>query len=386
MLLEFKQMTKEEMYRMVHEIYIEASYEIAKEKYPELEDLTEAIREEEYYFVEKFLGKFLSKHENTYYVLEEEGQWVCALRLTKLDGFYYMEALETAPEQRQKGYASKLIKEVIKFVKQNGETSIRSNVNKTNDASLATHKKCGFEIVEENGINYISGEQRNNVYGMLYSEQRKDGEKEMKSNPIMHIEMEMGGIIDIELYPEITYNSVRSVIWLAKQGLYDGRVFYRVVKDFVIQTDCDKRPGIFEEGCDYIIDGEYANSGYMAEQPSFEKYIVGMAGCGGNSNISAGSQFFIMTGERKSLDGNFAVIGKVINGFEVVDKVNEAECHERVYRDTIKFFTPKEPQRMKRVWVDTFGEEYEAPKTKIPSEEFLAEERELDALVEFHVR
>ena len=112
-------------------------------------------------------------------------------------------------------------------------------------------------------------------------------------NPIMHIEMEMGGSIDIELYPDITYNSVRSVIWLANQGLYDGRVFYRVVKDFVIQTDCDQRPGIFEEGCEYIIDGEYANSGYMIEQPSFEKYVVGMAGCGGDSNISAGSQFLL---------------------------------------------------------------------------------------------
>lgn len=204
-------------------------------------------------------------------------------------------------------------------------------------------------------------------------------------NPIMHIEMEMGGSIDIELYPDITYNSVRSVIWLANQGLYDGRVFYRVVKDFLIQTDCDQRPGIFEEGCEYIIDGEYANSGYMIEQPSFEKYVVGMAGCGGDSNISAGSQFFIMTGERKSLDGNFAVIGKVVNGFEVVDKINEAECHERMFRDSIKFFTPKKPQRMKRVWVETFGVEYEMPKTKMPTEEYLKEEAELNAMIEFHV-
>lgn len=89
-------------------------------------------------------------------------------------------------------------------------------------------------------------------------------------NPIMHIEMEEGGMIDIELFPDITCNTVRSVIWLADQGLYDGRDFYRVVKDFVLQTDCDLRHGIYETGCDYIIDGEYLNSGYTVKQPSSE--------------------------------------------------------------------------------------------------------------------
>lgn len=168
MLLEFKKMTNEEMYRLVHDVYFEASFEIAKEKHPNLSDLTEAIREEEHYFVEKFLNKFFSKNENVYYVLEEEDKWVSALRLTKLDGFYYLEALETAPNQRKKGYASKLICEVIKLIEKNEQAVIRSNVNKTNYASLATHKKCGFVIEKENGINYILGTERENVYGMLY--------------------------------------------------------------------------------------------------------------------------------------------------------------------------------------------------------------------------
>ena len=202
-------------------------------------------------------------------------------------------------------------------------------------------------------------------------------------NPIMHIEMEMGGIIDIELFPNLTYNSVRSVIWLVNKGWYNNRIFYRVVKDFVLQTDCDKRPGIYEVGCDYIIDGEYENSGYMIEQPSFTKYYVGMAGCGGDSNISAGSQFFIMTGNHPRLDKNFPVIGKVIDGFDVVDRINDVACYEKFVNGTIKFFTPKESQRMKRVWVDTFGVEYEPPKTKKPSEEYLKEEKELDALIEW---
>ena len=168
MLLTFRHMTKEEMYRMVHNVYSEASYEIAKDKHPEMQDLSKAIQEEEQYFVEKFLGKFMSKDENTYYVWEENGEWVSALRLTKLDGFYFMEALETAPEHRGKGYASELIKALIQKFKEYEQVVIRSNVRKTNIASLATHEKCGFVIEEENGTNHISGVQKDCFYGMLY--------------------------------------------------------------------------------------------------------------------------------------------------------------------------------------------------------------------------
>lgn len=167
MLLEFESMREAEMYRMVHEVYPEGSYENAREKYPEAEDLTDAIREEEQYFM-GFLKKFLSKDVNRYYVLEVDGQWVSALRLTRLDGFYYMEALETAPEYRKKGYAAKLIGEVVALLQERGAVTIRSNVNKENIASLATHKKCGFVIAEENGINYLTGESREWLYGMLY--------------------------------------------------------------------------------------------------------------------------------------------------------------------------------------------------------------------------
>lgn len=169
-LLEFNAMDEKNMYRMVHEIYSEASYEIAKEKHPEveeIEDLEEAIKAEGLYFVE-FLKKFMSKTQSRYYVLEVNGQWVSALRLTKIDDFYYMEALETAPEQRRNGYASKLIKDVISLLKVCGKVVMRSNVNKTNMASLATHKKCGFAIERETALNYLTGKTNEQCYGMIY--------------------------------------------------------------------------------------------------------------------------------------------------------------------------------------------------------------------------
>lgn len=168
MLLIYPQMTTPGMYRLVREVYREACIENASDKHPESSDLTAAIKEEEDYFVD-FLKAFFAKVENTYYVLEVDGQWVSALRLTEIDDFYYMEALETAPEHRRKGYASVLIREVISLLGQNGPVKIRSNVNKRNVASLATHRACGFTIEEENGINYLSGEQRDYLYGMVYS-------------------------------------------------------------------------------------------------------------------------------------------------------------------------------------------------------------------------
>lgn len=167
MLLEFNKMNEAELYRMVHEVYIEGSRELAKEKHPELEDLSETICEEEHYYVE-FLKEFLEKEKNKYYVYEVDGAWVSALRLTRLDGFYYMETLETAPEYRKKGYAAKMIEEVITLLGQRGPVIIRSNVDKSNRASLVTHEKCGFRIERESGINCLTGEQRDYVYGMIY--------------------------------------------------------------------------------------------------------------------------------------------------------------------------------------------------------------------------
>ncbi|MBQ8815083.1 MAG: GNAT family N-acetyltransferase [Lachnospiraceae bacterium] len=203
MLLTFNQMTEPQMCRMVHEIYIEASMENATDKHPELSDLTEAIKEEERYFID-FLKTFFSKEQNTYYVLDVDGQWVSALRLTKIDDFYYMEALETAPNHRRKGYAAALIREVISSLSGKGAVKIRSNVNKKNIASLATHRKCGFTIEEENGINYLYGEQYDHLYGMMYSSEVGDEmtsgneprqKNEMVSEGKMRLDEELRAVI-----------------------------------------------------------------------------------------------------------------------------------------------------------------------------------------------
>ena len=168
MLLEFKSMSEEECLRMIREIYPEGCVENARYFHPELEDLSEAILEQEKHFAEFLQNKFFPKEENSYYVLEVEGAWVSALRLTRVEDFYYLEALETPPKHRKKGYGSRIINEVIELLKQRGEVIICDNVKKDNRASLATHKKCGFVTEHENAINYLTGKVNEEAVGLIF--------------------------------------------------------------------------------------------------------------------------------------------------------------------------------------------------------------------------
>ena len=168
MLLEFKTMTDEEIDRLVHDIYPEGCVINAKWRYPDREDLSDAIEEEAKYFAKFLKESFFTKENNSYYVLDVEGEWVSALRLTKLDGFYYLEALETPPKQRKMGYGARVLKETIEFLAKRGPVVIRDNVKKDNLASLVTHRKCGFRIEQEEAVNQLSGEVKADCYGLIY--------------------------------------------------------------------------------------------------------------------------------------------------------------------------------------------------------------------------
>ena len=200
-------------------------------------------------------------------------------------------------------------------------------------------------------------------------------------NPHLVIEMASRNKIVIELFPDVAPNTVASVVSLVKKGLYDKRAFYRVVKDFVLQTGCAKDVW-HEAGCEYIIDSECADGGFEKPQPPFTKYIVGMAGMGKGSNITSGSEFFIMTGDTPRLDGNFPVIGKVISGFEEVDRINSVPCSDLMFKN-IKFYQPLEKEIMEHVTVETFGALYPEPKTKPLPDGYLDEDKELDKLRQY---
>ena len=171
----------------------------------------------------------------------------------------------------------------------------------------------------------------------------------MAQNPIVTFEMEDGGIIKAELYPEIAPNTVNSFVSLVSKGYYDGLIFHRVIPGFMIQGGCPQ--GIGTGGPGYNIKGEFSHNGFQNDL-KHDRGVLSMARA--MHPNSAGSQFFIMVERAPHLDGEYASFGKVIEGMEVADKIVAAPRDRRMDR-------PYEDQRMKKVTVETFGVEYPEP-------------------------
>ena len=168
------------------------------------------------------------------------------------------------------------------------------------------------------------------------------------SNPIVTIEMENGGVIKAELYPEIAPNTVANFVTLVGSGFYDGLIFHRVIPGFMIQGGDPEGTGMGGPG--YSIKGEFASNGFRNDL-KHTKGVLSMA----RSMMpdSAGSQFFIMHETSPHLDGEYAAFGKITEGQEVVDAIAVVETD---YSDR-----PRTPQVMKSVTVETFGVDYPEP-------------------------
>ncbi len=168
------------------------------------------------------------------------------------------------------------------------------------------------------------------------------------ANPIVTITMENGDIIKAELYPEIAPNSVNNFISLIRKGFYNGLIFHRVIKGFMIQGGCPEGTGMGGPG--YSIPGEFARNGF-ANDLAHTEGVLSMARAM-NPN-SAGSQFFIMHKASPHLDGAYAAFGKVIEGMDVVDRIANEDTD---FRDR-----PLDDQEIATMTVETFGVEYPEP-------------------------
>jgi peptidyl-prolyl cis-trans isomerase B (cyclophilin B) len=170
----------------------------------------------------------------------------------------------------------------------------------------------------------------------------------MAQNPIVTIEMENGGVIKAELYPDVAPNSVNNFISLIQKGYYDGLIFHRCIPGFMIQGGCPQGTGMGGPG--YSIKGEFTQNGFQNDL-LHDRGVLSMARA--MNPDSAGSQFFIMVEKAPHLDGQYAAFGKVIEGMEVADAIvsTKTDWNDR----------PREDQRMKKVTVDTFGETYPDP-------------------------
>ena len=127
------------------------------------------------------------------------------------------------------------------------------------------------------------------------------------SNPIVTIEMENGDIIKAELYPEVAPNTVNNFISLVKSKFYDGVIFHRVIRGFMIQGGDPQGIGIGGPG--YSIKGEFTMNG-VKNDLKHTRGVLSMARS--MAPNSAGSQFFIMHEDAPHLDGQYAAFGKVI--------------------------------------------------------------------------
>lgn len=206
-------------------------------------------------------------------------------------------------------------------------------------------------------------------------------------NPVATMEVENFGTIKIELYPEQAPETVANFIALANRGFYDGLTFHRVVKDFMIQGGDKKGTGSGSaelsdlkdggEEKDYSIKGEFVANG-VNNTLKFDEGVIGMArndytqyssSLKEESYNSGSSQFFIMTKANTSLNGYYTAFGKVIEGMDVVHKIEEVEvkaADNSSESGNTEVSTPVNTVKITSVKVETNGVDYGLPETLTP--------------------
>lgn len=220
-------------------------------------------------------------------------------------------------------------------------------------------------------------------------------------NPVATMEVEGYGTIKIELYPDMAPNTVTNFIRLANRGFYNGLTFHRTIPDFMAQAGgyndsgesvSPKLSNIMENvenDKEYNIKGEFIANGYNNNTLKHEKGVVSMARADYGNTISsslmtegynsAAAQFFIMTSDATSLDGQYAAFGKVIEGYEIAEEISNLEVYyrdgdleddEEAPKDSngneIQANTPKKQPVIKSITVETYGVDYGIPETVEP--------------------
>ena len=208
-------------------------------------------------------------------------------------------------------------------------------------------------------------------------------------NPIATMEIENFGTIKIELYPELAPQTVANFVTLANRGFYDGLTFHRIVKDFMIQGGDPNGDGSGSakisdlkdggEDTEYTIKGEFFANG-VDNNLKLDEGVIAMArsdytqyssSLTDESYNSGSCQFFIMTKATSSLNGYYTAFGKVIEGLDIVHKIEEVEVKAQESEDgttdeNAEVSTPVNPPVITSIIVDTFGVDYGLPETLTP--------------------
>ena len=169
-----------------------------------------------------------------------------------------------------------------------------------------------------------------------------------RKNPVVTFTMEDGKVFKAELYPDKAPVTVNNFISLISKNFYDGVIFHRVIKGFMIQGGDPEGTGMGGPG--YSIKGEFKSNGFDNDL-KHEAGVLSMART--MMPDSAGSQFFVMHKDSPHLDGDYAAFGRIIEGMDAGNEIAETETD---YNDR-----PLAAQRIKTVTVETFGVSYPEP-------------------------
>jgi len=147
--------------------------------------------------------------------------------------------------------------------------------------------------------------------------------------------LEDGRVMNAELYPELAPISVENFIDLIKEKYFDGLIFHRVIPNFMIQGG-GMLPGMKEKGGAKAIKGEFSINGWTGNvKLSHQPGVLSMA----RTNVpdSASSQFFIVTGDAKFLDGQYASFGKLLDeeSYKVAVEIQNAPTHSVGFHDDV---------------------------------------------------
>ena len=179
-------------------------------------------------------------------------------------------------------------------------------------------------------------------------ETNQSKENSTMQNPIATITMQDGGVMKLELYPDVAPNTVKNFITLANAGFYDGLTFHRIIAGFMIQGGDPNGTG--SGGPGYSIKGEFTSNGFKNDL-KHKRGVISMA----RTMIpdSAGSQFFIMHADYPYLDGEYAAFGMLLEGFDVLDAIATVQTNRND--------APLTPVVIDTIRVDTFGVDYGEP-------------------------
>lgn len=167
-----------------------------------------------------------------------------------------------------------------------------------------------------------------------------------KGNPVVEIEMEDGGRMVFELYPEYAPKTVRNFVKLVEDGFYDGTIFHRIIKGFMIQGGAPKSGDVRVK----TIKGEFAENGFKKNTLKHTRGVISMART--NDPDSASTQFFIVHGDTAPhLDGKYAAFGKLIEGEETLDKIAETPVSVNPYTSEVSL--PTLEVRIKKAYIKT---------------------------------